>query len=103
RNASLLRRLARKRAGRVHERDDREAELDSLPGHSQRFAKALWVHHPPVPRNPVGQVAPLLLTDEDGRETVPGADPGDHRRVVVRDTVAVQLDEVWSQPLDVVE
>src|SRR6201989_3616600 len=48
-------------------------------------------------------VAPLLLADERDRAAVELAEAGDHRAVVGVEAVAVQLEPVVEDPVDVVE
>ena len=48
-------------------------------------------------------VAALLVADERDRAPVEAAEAGDDRRVVGAAAVAVELDPVVEQPLDVVE
>jgi len=61
------------------------------------------MHHPEVAADPLGEVAAFLLAQEHGGAARPGADPADQRRVVGAQAVAVELDEIGRQPLDVVE
>src|SRR5204862_8326412 len=68
-----------------------------------RLAVALRVRHPEAPARALVDVASLLLTDQDDRAVPELAETGDHRAVVAERPVAVQLEPVVEQPLDVVE
>src|SRR5262249_38391183 len=54
-------------------------------------------------RNSFLQGAALLVTQEHRGPAVPPADPGNQRGVVGGESVAVKLDEIRRQALDVVE
>src|SRR6185312_8327403 len=99
----LLRDDARVGARRVHERDDRKAvplgELHRVPG----LAVPLRVRHPEATARALVDVATLLLPDEDDRAVAEPAEAGDHRAVVTQRPVAVELEPVVEQALDVVE
>ena len=70
---------------------------------SHRLAVALGVRHPEVPVGALFQITSLLVADERDGATVETAEP-DHQGVIVRaPAVAVKLDPVVEQPLDVVE
>ena len=102
--AVLLRDDARVGAGGVDERDDGEPVAVGELHHAHRLAVALGVGHAEVPVRALADVAPLLVPDEDDRcARRSGARPRDDRGVVRERAVAVQLDEVVEDPLDVVE
>ena len=63
----------------------------------------LGIRDPPVPVAALLRVAALLLADEDDGAAVEPAEPGDDRPVVRAAAIAVQLEEVVEDPLDVVE
>src|SRR5581483_5852506 len=101
--AVLLGGDARIRARRVDERDERKAvELGELH-HAHRLQVALRIRHPEAPLRALLDVATLLLADERDRTAVEFAEAGDHRAVVRAAAVAVQLEPVVEQPLDVIE
>src|SRR5690242_11912653 len=68
-----------------------------------RLAIALRVRHPETAIDTLVDVAPLLLPDEDDRAAAELAEAGDHRTVVAERPVAVQLEPVLEQAVDVVE
>src|SRR5207237_8652076 len=68
-----------------------------------RSAVALGVHHPPVPSNALFHAAALLVAEEQSGAVMPRADAADQRRIVSRQPIAVQLDEVGRQAADIVE
>ena len=67
------------------------------------LAVPLGVRHPEPPAGALVDVASLLLADEHDRAAVEPAKAGDHRAVVRQSPVAVQLEPVLQQALDVVE
>src|SRR5262249_46906852 len=71
--------------------------------HADRLPVALRIRHPELPPRALLDVAPLLLADECDRAAVELAEPGDHCTVVASASVAVQLEPVLEQPLDVVQ
>src|ERR687885_1951593 len=89
--------------GRVDERDQRKTVPHREVHDAHRLAVALRVRRAEVAVDPVLEVAALLLAHERDRSAVEAADPGDDRAVVGARTVAVELDPVHEQPLDVVE
>src|SRR5260370_14305952 len=70
---------------------------------SNRLPIALRMHHPPVPSDPLIQAPSLLMAEEHRCAAVPRADAGDERRIITREAIAVQLDEVGGEPPDAVE
>ena len=90
-------------AGRVDQRDDRKTELRRVVGEPKRLAVTLGMHHPPVPRHALFEAAALLVAEEDRRPPVPCADSADQRRIVSRQPIAMQLDEIGREAPDVVE
>ena len=101
--AVLLGRDARIGARRVDERHEREAERVGELHRAHRLAVALRIRHPEVAARALLDVATLLLADDRDRATVEPAEAGDDRGVVGAEAVAVQLEEVVEQALDVVE
>ena len=71
--------------------------------HPHRLAVALRIGHAEVPARPLLQVAALLVPDQRDRAALELADPGHDRVVVHPAAIAVQLEEVVEDPLDVVE
>jgi len=71
--------------------------------HPHRLVVALRIRHPELPLHTLLGVAALLLADECDGSPIQLAEPGDHRPVVGPAAVAVQLEPVVEQPLDVVE
>ena len=90
-------------ARRVDEREQREAVPVRELHHPHRLPVALRIGHAEVPLRALLEVAALLVADEGDRAAAEAADAGYERLVVRPPAVAVQLDEVVQQPLDVVE
>ena len=90
-------------AGRVDEGDERKAEGVGEPHRAHRLAVALRIRHPEVAARSLLDLAALLVADDRDRATVEPAEAGDDRRVVRAEAVAVQLEEVVDETLDVVE
>ena len=67
------------------------------------FAVPLRVGLPEVARNLLLGAAPLLVPDDDDRPPAKAGETGDDGRVVAEAAVAVKLDEVREDPIDVVE
>ena len=91
------------RARRVDECHEREAVTIGELHRAHRLAISLGVGHPEVAARALLQVAPLLVTDQHDRAAVELADSGHDRVVVHPAAVAVELEEVLQDPLDVVE
>src|SRR5918996_2792569 len=89
--------------GRVDHRDEREAVPVGERHRPHPLAVALRVRHPEVPARALLQVAPLLVPDQHDSTPLELADPGDERRVVRACAIAVELEEVVEDALDVVE
>ena len=68
-----------------------------------RLAIALGVGHPEVAPDVLVGVGALLLADDDDPPAVDPGEPGDDRRVVAEQAVAVQLDEVVGHRVDELE
>src|SRR5581483_9011040 len=68
-----------------------------------RLPVALGVRHPEAPVGPLVDVPALLLADERDGAAAELPEAGDHRAVVTERAVAVQLEPVLEEPLDVVE
>ncbi len=94
---------ARVRARRVDERDERELEPLGDLHDPHRLVVALGIRHPELAVEPLLDVASLLVADERDRAAVDLAETGDERAVVRAAAVAVELDPVVDEPLDVVE
>ena len=90
-------------ARRVHESDDGKAVPVGELHHAHRFAVALRVRHAEVPMGALADVAAFLVPDERDGLALETAHTGHERRVVRERAVAVELDEVVEDPLDVVE
>src|SRR6266540_807959 len=101
--AAMLRSRAGVGPGRVDQRDDRKSELGRVVREPQGFAVTLRVHHAPVPGHALLDAATLLVAEKHSRPSMPRADSADERRVVRREAVPVQLDEVGGEAPDVVE
>ena len=71
--------------------------------HAHRLRVALGIRHPVLPVEALLEVAALLVADQRDRATVEPAEAGDERAVVGAAAVAVQLDPVVEDPVDVVE
>ena len=101
--AVLLGRDARIRAGRVDQRDERKA-VPLRESHGPHCLPVpLRVRHPEVPVRAFLEIASLLVPDEDDRAPAELPEARDERMVVRAAPVAVQLEEVLEDPLDVVE
>src|SRR5262249_21935949 len=70
---------------------------------AHRLAVALGIRHAEIPLRPLLQVAALLVADQDDGPSAELAEAGDERVVVRAAAIAVQLEEVLEDPLDVVE
>jgi hypothetical protein len=101
--ATLLRVQAGIGARRVHEGDDRAAELGRELHDPERLAVALRLRHPEVPVDLLLGVAALLMSDHGHRAVLVAGEARDQGRIVTEAPVAVQLREVREQRADVVE
>ena len=90
-------------AGRVDEREERQAELLGELHEAQRLAVALGTRHAEVAVDLFLGVAALLVADHHARLAVEAGEPADDRGVVRVGAVAVQLAEVAEHAGDVVE
>ena len=102
-DAALLGLDARVRRRRVDEHDDRPAELLGQLHHAQRLAVALGPRVAEVAEDLLLGVAALLVADDQHRLPLVVGEAGDDGVIVGEAAVAVDLDEVGEQPLDVVE
>src|SRR5581483_6368259 len=68
-----------------------------------RLRVALRVGHPELPRVALLRVPALLLADQRDGAPVEPAEAGDERAVIGAAAVAVELDPVVEDPIDVVE
>ena len=90
-------------AGRVDEADHREAELLGQLHDPEGLAVPLGVHLAEVALDPLaGRPALLMADDGHGRALVEG-EAGHDRRVVGEAAVAVDLQEILGQGLDIVQ
>ena len=89
--------------GHVDEGDDRQAEPLGELHDPHRLAVALGVRHPEVAPDVLLGVGALLLADDDDPPAVEPGEPGDDRRVVAEQPVAVELDEVVGHRRDELE
>ena len=71
--------------------------------HTHRLAVALRIGHAEVARRPLLDVAALLVPDQRHRPALQPAEPGHESGVVRPSAIAVELEEVLEDPLDVVE
>jgi hypothetical protein len=99
----LLGRDSRPGTGCVDQRDDRESVPLGEPHRAHRLAVALGMRHAEVAVRPLLDVAPLLVADEHDRLALEPPEPRHDRGVVGPYLVAVQLDPVREQSLDVIE
>ncbi len=81
-------------AGHVDEGDDRHPQPFGQLHQSHRLAVPLRVGHPEVAPDVLLRLGALLLADDDDPPAVDPGQPGDHRRVVAEEAVAVELDEL---------
>ena len=70
---------------------------------TRRLAIALWIRHPEIPLRTLLQIAALLVTDQHDGPPGKLAHAGDEREVVSPPAIAVKLEEIVEDPLDVVE
>ena len=82
--------------------DDRQAELGGEPHLEQGLAIALGVGAAEVAGGPLGQVLALLVADEHHFHVVEVGQPGDDRLVVADGAVAVELEELLEDQVEVV-
>ena len=68
-----------------------------------RLAVALGVGHPEVAPDVLVGLGALLLADDHDPPAVDPGQPGDHRRVVAEQAVAVELDELVGDEPDELE
>src|SRR5689334_15572790 len=101
--AALLGPHARGCAGGVDQRHDREPEPAREAEDAHGLAVALRAGHAEVAVGALLEVAALLVADERDRLAPERADPGHDGRVVALRPVAVKLDEVVADPLQVVQ
>ena len=71
--------------------------------HAERLAETLGPRHAEVAADLFLRVAPLLMPDDRDGDTPEDREPGDDRRIVGVLPVAMELDEVGHERLDVVE
>ena len=88
---------------RVDEDDDRPAELVGHLHRAQRLAIALRPRVAEVALHLLLHVAALLVAADQDRRAVVAGEAADDGAVVGEAPIAVQLDELGEQPLDVVE
>src|SRR5690606_25278708 len=100
---ALLRADAGERAHRVDERDDGKPEAIGELVEPYRLAVSLGVRHPEVPLQVLLRRASLLVADDDDAPPVVAREPAHDGWVVGEAPIAVQLDEVREQALDVIE
>ena len=87
----------------VDERQDREPEPRRHLVHAERLAVALRVRLPEVARHLVLRAPALLVPDDDDGLAVEAGEARDDRRVVAEAAIAVELDPVLEDAIDVVE
>ncbi len=102
-HAAFFRFDARVRRRRVHEADDRTAELFGHFHQAQRLAVTLGARVAEVAVNLLLGVAALLVADHQHRPAVVVGHPRHNGVIVGKAAVAVQLDEVGEQLFHVVE
>ncbi len=93
---------ARIGARRIDERDDRQAEFLGQPHFHECLAIALGMGAAEVALLALGEVFPLLMADEHDLDVVEVGQAGDDRLVVAQGAVAVQLEELLEDQVDVV-
>src|SRR5829696_3303907 len=91
------------RARDVHQRHDREAVPFGQIHRAHRLAVTLRVGHAEVASRPLLHVPALLVADQHDRPPAKAPDPGDKCGVVTVLAVAVQLEPVLEQAVDVVQ
>ena len=82
--------------------DDRQAELLRQPHLHERLAIAFGMRTAEIAFLALGQVFPLLMADEHDLDVVEVREAGDDRLVVAQGPVAVQLEELVEDQLDVI-
>ena len=103
RDAPLLRPGAGKCTGGINEGNDRKLEALRLSDQSKRLSVALGVRHAEIAHRPFGCRPPLLLSDDHDRPMIEGGRAADDGMVVTEEPVAVQLEEVAEDRVDVIE
>src|SRR5207249_10999331 len=88
---------------RVDQRDDRSAKLLRQPHQSQRLSVTLRVGHAEVAAEYLLGIAAPLMTDDHHRLAVEPRPAGDDRRIFTKEAIAVQLDEVGEDQLEIIE
>ncbi len=101
--AALLGADSRVRAGRVDEREQRQAELLGELHETQRLAIALRSRHAEVAEDFFLGVAPFLVADHHAWLAVEAREAADDGGIVAIRSVAVQLAEIREQAIDVIE
>ena len=89
-------------AGSVDKRDDRQMEFLSQPHLHERLAIAFGMRAAEIAFLALGEVFPFLMADEHHLDVVQMREAGDDRLVVAQGAVAVQLEELVEDQLDVV-
>ena len=89
-------------AGRVDERDDRQAELGRQPHLQECLPIAFRVGTAEIAGRALGQVLALLVADEHHLVLVEVGQSRDDRLVVPHRAVAMKLDELLEDQLDVI-
>jgi hypothetical protein len=89
-------------AGRVDERDHRQAEPVGQVHQAHRLAVALGSCHAEIPLDPGGRVVALLVPDHDDRRVVEPCQPAHDRVVVGEVPVTGQRREFREKRIDVV-
>ncbi len=102
-DAALLRLYAAVGALGVDERDDRPAVFFRLAHQAQGLAVAFRQGHSPVALEILLEIAAALLADHRHRLAIDEADAADHGRIVGEKPIAVKLDEIVEDGVDVVE
>jgi len=91
------------RAGRVDKCEHRELELLGRLHETQGLAVSLRLAHAEVARRAFLRVAALLVADHHARYAVEACETAHDRQVIRKMPVAVKLDEIGEDLVDVVE
>jgi hypothetical protein len=100
--AALLGALAGVGAGRVHQRDHRQAEAVGHLHQADRLAVALGAGHAEVALQPRLGVVALLVADHHDGPVVEPCEPADHRVILGEVAVAGERRELGEERVDVV-
>ncbi len=100
--AALFRIDARKGAGRIDQRDDRQSEAVGKIHQPHRLAIALRPRHAEIMLEPRFRIGPLLLADDADGRTAKAREAADDRRILAKEAIARERREIGEKIGDVV-